>query len=171
MMRQHSRSAFTVAEVLVFMVIGLMMLMLMIHLAAGENRLDRWAEARLDALARLSAALETLRRDAATATDSGPPSAGARWTLRHEDGAVDYRWSGPGQDLTRAGARSHNLGPLATFGVSDDPFLPAVQLGAGAASPSGTTTATACLYVRQPALKQAYAPWVPDASERPRGDE
>lgn len=167
MRRQRSRSAFTMAEVLVFVVIGLMMLMLMIDLMAGENRLDRWAEARLDALARLSAALENMRRDAATATNSGPASDGARWSLQHEDGTVDYRWSGPGQDLTRAGARSQNLGPLASFGVTDDPSLVAVHLSAGGVPASGATTATACLYVRQAALKQGYAEWVPDASETP----
>lgn len=167
MRRQRSRSAFTVAELLVFMVIGLMMLMLMIDLMAGENRLDRWAEARLDALARLSAALENMRRDAATATNSAPASDGARWSLQHEDGNVDYRWLGPGQDLTRAGARSQSLGPLAGFGVADDPSLVAVHLSAGGASASGATTATACLYIRQSALKQGYSQWVPDASENP----
>jgi hypothetical protein len=167
MMRQRSRSAFTVAEVLVFMVIGLTMLMMMIHLMSGENRLDRWAEARLDALARVSAALENMRRDAATAASAMPASDGARWTLQQDDGTVDYRWSGPNQDLTRAGARSQNLGQLATFGVSEGSSLVSVHLSAGAPA-SGATTATACLYVREPALKQGYAEWVPDASENPR---
>lgn len=163
--RPRSRDAFTLTELMLFMVIGLMMLALMIDLTVGENRLDRWTEARLDAVSHFSLTLEQMRRDAAVATGSPEKPAGARWSLQLQSGAVNYQWSGPRQPLVRSADRTQNLGPLEHFDVEDGSVLVSVKLGAVSSAVSRATTASACFYVRQQGLKLAYQPWVADMRE------